>query len=196
VWTLTNVRSTDCWHYRSTASDPLRTLSRRGTIFGMLLLLATLLAAAPQSQPSAEPADIRGTAWVFSTIAQSEWCPAGNVMLDLRTGGYTLTPRAPRSVCHRAGLDRPSTRGRLQGRSLEAVRVPYLQAMRDGLANPDCQPGKKPSKFVISNGGTPVMVLTTGQGTFSAPDELSCWSDAADALHRALDGAFPSARQR
>jgi len=79
---------------------------------------------------------------------------------------------------------------------LEALRVAYLQAMRDGLANPDCQPGKKLNKFVISTGGTPVMVLTTGAGTFSAPDKLSCWSDAADALHHALDDAFPSARQR
>jgi hypothetical protein len=68
--------------------------------------------------------------------------------------------------------------------------------MGDGLASRDCQPGKKLTKFVISNGGTPVMVLTTGRNTFSAPDELSCWSDAADALHHALDDAFPSARQR
>jgi hypothetical protein len=64
------------------------------------------------------------------------------------------------------------------------------------LENPDCQPGRRLNKVVVGNGGTPVLVLTNGRGTLSAPGELSCWSDAADALHETLDGAFSSAQQR
>lgn len=161
----------------------------------MLPLFAAFIAAA-QPAPASRPLEIGRTAWVFSTIAHSEWCPAGNVMLDLRTGQYTLTARAPRRICNDVGLERPSTRGRLTGPSLEALRAAYDLAMIQGLENPDCQPSKRLNKFVISNGGTPVLVLTSGRGTLSAPGELSCWSDAADALHNELDHAFPLSRQR
>jgi hypothetical protein len=72
----------------------------------------------------------------------------------------------------------------------------YFRALTQGLENPDCQPAGRLNNVVVSNGGTPVLVLTNGRGTLSAPDELSCWSDAADALHEALDSAFSSAQQR
>jgi hypothetical protein len=156
----------------------------------------TAFMAVAQPQATSTSTDISGTAWVFSTIAHSEWCPAGNVMLDLRTGQYTLTARAARRVCNDAGLERPTTRGRLQANQLAAVRAAYLRATTEGLENPECQPGRRLNKFVISNGGTPVLVLTSGRGTLAAPGELSCWSDAADALHKALDHAFPLAQQR
>ena len=139
----------------------------------MFPLFAAFMAAARPAHAS-KPFEIGRTAWVFSTIAHSEWCPAGNVMSDLRTGRYTLTARAPRPVCNDIGLERPSTRGRLTGQSLEAVRAVYLRAMIQGLENPYCQPGKRLNKFAISNGGTPVLVLTSGRSTLSAPGELSC----------------------
>ena len=116
-------------------------------------------------------------------------------MLDLRTGEYTLTARAPRRVCHDTLVERTVTRGRLLQPRLKALRAAYARAKAQGLEKPDCQAGRRPNNYVISNGGTPVLVLTSGQRTLSAPDDLSCWSDAADALQSELDQAFPSARR-
>ena len=161
----------------------------------MALLFAALMAAT-HSLPAPKQVALSPTAWIFSTIAHSEWCPAGNVRLDLRTGEYMLTARAPRRICHDANVERPVNRGRLPQARLNALRAAYSQALAQGLANRECAQGRQPTKFVISNGGTPVLVLTTGQRTLSAPGELSCWSDAADALHAALDHEFPSARRR
>jgi hypothetical protein len=161
----------------------------------MLPILAVLVAATLNT-PAPKSAVVDRTEWVFSTIAHSEWCPAGNVMLDLRTGQYTLIARAPRKVCNDAQLERPVSRGRLQKRRLEAVRAEFLRVLREGVGNPECQSGRRPRTIVMTNGGTPVMVLTTGRATVSAPSELTCWSDAANGLHGVLDHSFGSAQQR
>lgn len=158
--------------------------------------LFAALSASTQSPLALKPGTFGQTAWVFSTIAHSEWCPAGNVMLDLRSGEYRLTARAPRRTCHDASVGRPATTGRLQQASLGALRAGYTRAIAQGLANADCEQGRQPTKSIITNAGTPVLVLTNGQRTFAAPADLSCWSQAADALHDALDRAFPATRQR
>ena len=161
----------------------------------MIPLFAVLMAAM-QPLPDSKPVALGPTAWIFATIAHSEWCPAGNVRLDMRNGEYMLTARAPRRICHDASLERPVTFGRLPRERLTALRADYREALAHGLVNPDCRAGKQSTKVVISNGGTPVLVLTNGQRTLSAPDELSCWSVAADTLQKALDREFPLARQR
>src|SRR5258708_28858776 len=85
------------------------------------------------------------TAWVFSTVGQSEWCPAGNVMLDLRTGRYSLTPRAPRGVCNDPKLERPVTHGTLAGGQLASARSAYLRAVSEGLKSSACRNGRHPN---------------------------------------------------
>jgi hypothetical protein len=156
----------------------------------MPALLAALLAAT-QAPPSPTAAVLGGTAQVFSTVGHSEWCPAGNVTLDLRTGRYALTPTAPRRVCENVGLERPVRKGRLAGRRLTAVRAAYLRVLSEGLESPVCQAGRRPQDYiVVSNGGTPILVVTSGRGSLSAPDELTCWSEAASGLHDILDEAF------
>lgn len=152
-------------------------------------LLAALLAAGQPAQAPA-PTDVERPAWVFSTIEQSEWCPAGNVRLDLRTGRYDLTSGAVRPACIRRGLERPVKTGRLDAARLAAIRDAALRVLADGFVRPECRDGKPSPEIVISNGGTPVLVLTTGVATRSAPDDLSCWSNAAGRLHRVLDETF------
>jgi hypothetical protein len=133
------------------------------------------------------------TAIVFSTAGHSEWCPAGNVTLDLGTGRYTLTVTAPRRLCGRPDLERPIRTGRLDAAPLATIRSAYRLAAKEGLDG--CDNGS-PTTIIVSNGGTPVVVLTSGAGTMAAPDDLSCWSGSAHALHRALEDAFSSFRQR
>jgi hypothetical protein len=159
----------------------------------MLAFLAALLVAGQPAAPSSAAA-LGRTAWIFSTVGHSEWCPAGNVKLDLGTGRYAFTATAPRRTCNDAGLERPIRTGTLEPERLAAVRAAYLRARSDGLTNPACRDGGRPKDIVIDNGGTPVLVLTSGAETGSAPDDLSCWSEAAGALHDVLDDLFSSAR--
>ena len=152
----------------------------------MTIFLAALLSATAPSM------GIGRTAWAFSTVGQSEWCPAGNVMLDLRTGHYELTPRAPRSVCNKPALQRPIRRGTLSARQLAPLRAAYLRALREGLEKPVCQGGGLPesTEVIIDNGGLRVLVVTDGSRSISAPDALGCWTHAAMDLKDLLDRVF------
>ena len=160
----------------------------------MLSALAALLAASQPAAPS-EPDRLGRTAWIAATVEHSEWCPAGNVRLHLRTGRYALTRRAPGKICQDAKLERPVRTGSLDSERLAAIRAAALRVVAEGFESPACRDGGRPENIVISNGGTPTLVLTTGFATGSAPDDLSCWSDAATALHDLLDESFASDRR-
>ena len=158
----------------------------------MLAALAALLAAILPAE-SADPAALGGSEWIVATLAHSEWCPAGNVRLDLRSGRYALTARAAGRVCGDSGLQRPVVTGRLGSGRLEAVRGAFARAVAEGLEGPECREGKRPDHIVISNGGTPILVIATGAFQEAAPDDLTCWSDAATELQDVLDETFPAA---
>ena len=81
----------------------------------MMLILSMLIASAAGPYAPFLPGR---TAIVFSTIGHSEWCPAGNVRLDLATGRYAVTPTAPRLICTQPNLERPVFTGRLKGTPL------------------------------------------------------------------------------
>ena len=153
----------------------------------MLPLLVALLATVQAPTASVRPGQ---TAWIFSTIGHSEFCNPGHVRLDLRTGRYSLTPRAPRRLCDKPGLERPVRSGTLVKGSVESLRAAYQRVLAEGLENPVCREGGKLHDIIISNGGTPILVVATGRAVGLAPDDLSCWSEAATALHNALDRAF------
>jgi hypothetical protein len=162
----------------------------------MLPAVAALLAAAqPPQRAQLEPA-LGRTAWVFATIGHSEWCPPGNVRVDLLSGRYALTGRAARRVCRRPGLERPVVTARLGGATLEALRAAYRRVLTEGLESRECRDGKHPDLVAISNSSTPILVVGTGADTGAAPDDLVCWSGAGNALLDALDETFRAAHQR
>ena len=157
----------------------------------MSALLAAFIAFGPPAPPAeAFPPD--RTAWIFSTVGQSEWCPAGNVRLDLRTGQYAFTATASPATCDEPGLERPVRTGTLDAGDLAAVRAAYSRAQMDGLEQPVCREGGRPERLIISNGGPHILLVASGAITMSAPDDLSCWSEAALALHDLLDEEFAS----
>jgi hypothetical protein len=161
----------------------------------MLSILAAFLAAGQPAQASETFSGGR-TAWVFSTVEQSEWCPAGNVRLDLQTGQFAYTARAPRQICNEAGLERPVIAGSLDTERLAPIRAAYSRALSDGLVSQACREGVQPNAVVVSNGGPRILVVATGAATRSArPDDLTCWSDAAHALHDILDETFGDRRR-
>jgi hypothetical protein len=160
----------------------------------MLSLLAALLAAQPA--PLAPVTTIRGTAWVFATVGGSEWCPAGNVRLDLRTGHYSHVPTAPRRICGQPGIERPVRVGNLRGEQLEAARSAWRRAQSEGLGRPACRDGRRSDVIVVDNGPRQILLLTSGAESRSAPEDRSCWSEAAAAFHEQLRRIFETAAPR
>lgn len=151
----------------------------------MISLFASLMLFAA----SPPVGDTRGTAMVFATVGESEWCPAGNVRVDLRTGDYAFTATAPRAVCQDENLERPVSEGRLTGARLRALRQGFQGAVTDGLDF--CRNGRRPEEeIVFSNGGLHVLVVTDGRHTDAAPSNLSCWTPAARSLHDRLYQTF------
>ena len=87
-------------------------------------------------------------------------------------------------------------KGRLAAEKLAAIRTAFLRATSEGFESAACREGKKLDEIVISNGGTPILVATSGIGSLSAPDDLTCWSKAATDLQHLLDDAFSAYHQR
>jgi hypothetical protein len=148
-----------------------------------LLFAAAVASAAPA------PAPLGKTAWVFATVGNSEWCPAGNVRLDLVKGTYALTPRASRRVCQDRDLERPVLNGKLGKTDLAAARAAYARAVAEGLHDPTCRRDKD-TFIAIYNGGAKLMVVATGQRTSGASSDINCWSPAADALYETLNDIY------
>jgi len=161
----------------------------------MFMLIAAALAATQPAPPPSDSAPGR-TAWLVATIGHSEWCPAGNVRLDLASGRYQVTGTAPRRSCGTAGLERPVRSGVLAGRPLREARAAFRRATGESLTSRACRDGRQPEQIVISNGGDRIMLLTNGRRTEAAPEEQGCWSAAATALHAWLDRQFAPARLR
>ena len=140
-------------------------------------------------QPVVVPAEFggRNTATIFATIDRSEWCPAGNVRVDLVTGRFALSSGAPRDVCKMKGFERPIKDGKLDDAELSMLQKAYTSAQEQGLNL--CIDGKPPENIIVSNGGPALLVLTDSART-AAPDNLSCWTVAATGLAQTLEQLF------
>jgi hypothetical protein len=110
----------------------------------------------------------------------------------LRTGRYSFVARAARTTCNDRQLERPIVEGKLEARKLKYVRAAYLRALNERLVSQACYYNKRPDQVVVSNGGTPTLVVVNGAIVRSAPDDLGCWSNAAETLHEVLNELFPS----
>ena len=148
-----------------------------------LLLAALLVAAAPDTTP-------RVSAMIISTIGQSEWCPAGDVRLELSTGSFVLRALTRSPDCNSQSFERPVTQGVLGASDLERVRVAALKVQADGLVRLECRRGGKPGQVVISNDGPRHLALSTDHGLSWTPEDLSCWTESGLDLHRTLEEVF------
>jgi len=153
----------------------------------LLVAWAAVAAAAGATAPDTESSR---SASVFTTVGHSEWCPPGTVRLDLGTGRYTV--RAPRSwrICRRPAYRSRIRTAVLAGGELATVRAAYRRVVSEGLEDPVCRNGGRPERFIISNGGTPILRVTSRGRTVAPPNDRNCWSDAALGLHRLLNDMF------
>jgi hypothetical protein len=84
----------------------------------------------------------------------------------------------------------PFSMGNLNRKNFSPFRRNTGKLLAEGLKRKICRDGGQPDEIVIANGGVPILVMATGGRTASAPDDLVCWSQAAEALETALDEAF------
>ncbi len=160
------------------------------------LFFAALTAVAGASVPAgAAERAIGEPVSIFATIGHSEWCPRGNVRLELTTGRYRVT--APRTwrTCRRPPFRRRVSAGVLAPADLGSVILAFQRVRNEGLEQPACRNGGQPEVVYLSNGGDPTLRLTSLGRTLSPPGNRSCWSDAAWGLHRLLEELFDPRRR-
>jgi hypothetical protein len=161
-------------------------------IIPLMTMFISLLVSASAVE-SGDPFGPGRTAAIFSTVEQSEFCPPGEVRVNLRDGTYLLTPRSTRDVCNDPNLERPITGGNLAVQQLAELRAAYVAVQRSGTVHPSCVAGQ-PDEIVVDNGGPHILIVTNGMASTPAPDDLGCWSKEARALHGLLDRMFSKGR--
>lgn len=147
------------------------------------------LAASGHGGPGSASAPARSET-ITANVDMSEWGPPGEVSLDLGSGRYELTA-APRRGSRASGAVRVR-RATLAAAQLEQVRAAFAAARAQGLTEPVCEAGGAPPRIVISNAGTPYMVLTGERGTLTASKDRGCWTGTAQRLHDILEATFAS----
>lgn len=83
----------------------------------------------------------------------------------------------------------------LNQNDLQTFRDAFDLVRSEGLETSICRAGGKPDDIIVSNGGLPTLVVTTGAKTEHAPDRLECWSEAAKSLRVLLETTFDPYRK-
>jgi len=94
----------------------------------------------------------------------------------------------------RTGTARPA--GHSRPRGFDGASSGFLRVEKEGFETHRCRHGKPHDLYIVNNGGTPTLVVSNGAGTGVAPNNLTCWNDAANDLHALLDETFSAARTR
>jgi hypothetical protein len=150
--------------------------------FARLAAPVALLLAQPLYAQNDSPAAL------FALMDKNEWCPAGSVYVDLRTGAFLLRPRLQRPACQDPKSQAPVERGRLDQASLLELRSASAKAREAGLARKICL-------LRLSNGGPEALTIFAPGLSATTPENEGCWSDEATALHDRLYRLFGQPRQ-
>lgn len=163
-------------------------LERRVMMWRRDVILAAVAFGAFLNPAQAEAKSFNNS--VTSTVGWSEWCPPGVVTVDLDDGRFRWFQQQRRPACVSSETVRIVT-GTLSSDRLAAIRKAAQTARVRGLARPECVARKDSERIVISNGGSGyLLTLVDPKVGVSAPGTLSCWSNAAFELQRALENAF------
>lgn len=126
---------------------------------------------------------------LWASVDLSEWTPSQNLVLNLATGSYVVTP--PTEGWPEARPQSVKRRGRLAGESLRMTRALAEQAFKSGLTDKECKARKGPGDdIVISNAVGPMeLTLTDGRVTQTSA-QTRCRAKAATALFSYITRLF------
>ena len=151
----------------------------------IILLACGYFALCGSPSPAAVPKNT-----VFASVGWSEWCRPGYVWVDIDSGRFVWNAQLPRSECQSA-KSAPLVVGELTAEERATLGENIREALTNGLVEQACREGRDPPRPVLSNAGAPyILVLSGPTDSLSAPNDLSCWSDAAMSLQRRLQRMF------
>ena len=150
------------------------------------LMLGATLSASPAFGVQRNGAPVS----IVASVGHSEWCRAGTVRLDLRSGRYTVQAPPTRRTCRTPTWPVAVRVGVLGDRDLTAVWTAWREAEASGLEDPACGRSAQGQRIVISNGGASILRVTRGRRTLAPPRDQGCWSEAARRLHSLLREDF------
>ncbi len=129
-----------------------------------------------------------------ANVDLSEWTPSQNLMLNLATGSYVVTP--PTEGWPEARPQPVQRRGRLAGENLRMTRALAEQAFKSGLFDKACEAGTGSGHdIVISNAVGPMELMLADGRVTQRSAQPRCRTEAANALFnhitRLFDGRSP-----
>lgn len=123
-----------------------------------------------------------------ASVDLSEWTPSQNLVLNLVTGSYVVTPptdgwskERPRPV---------ERRGRLAGESLRMTQALAKQAFKSGLTDKDCEAKRAGGELIVSNAVGPMMLTLADNRITQTSAHFTCRTEAANALFSYITRLF------
>ncbi len=124
-----------------------------------------------------------------ASVDLSEWTPSQNLVLDLRSGNYVVTP--PTSGWPEARPMPLERRGRLTGESLRMTRTLAEHAFKSGLVDKQCEAGKShDDDVVISNAVGPTTLTLIDASVTQTSPQTRCRTEAANVLFNYITRLF------
>ncbi|MEG3126021.1 hypothetical protein [Sphingomonas sp. GB1N7] len=141
----------------------------------MLLSVAMLVSALVAVGESKAQTEVR------ASVDLSEWTPSQNLVLNLATGSYVITP--PIVGWPKATPQPAQRRGRLARQSLRMMRALAKKAFKSGLTDKKCEARKgRGGDMVFGNAVGPMeLTLTDGSIKLTSP-QIGCRTEPANAL--------------
>lgn len=145
---------------------------------------AMLLAAAASAPATAATDGI-----ITTDIAVSEWGASESLVLNMRTGEYTVTafPNAYPPTKPNAQM---SQRGTLSQDELRKIQPAYRSALTQGLIDRQCDQDPQRNRLIVGNGRVPSLTMKMGGKVYRAARSYQCWTPAAHVLNRQLEDSF------
>lgn len=123
-----------------------------------------------------------------ASVDLSEWTPSQNLVLDLATGSYVVTP--PTDGWPKSRSQPVERRGRLAGESLRMTRNLAKQAFKSGLTDKDCEDKSGSDDLIVSNAIGPMMLTLTDSRITKTSARFTCRTEAANALFSYVSRLF------
>jgi len=124
-----------------------------------------------------------------ASVDLSEWTRSQNLVLNLATGSYVVTP--PTEGWPEARPQPVERRGRLAGENLRMTRALAEQAFKSGLTDKECEARKGPGDDIVTSNavGPMELMLTDGRVTQTSA-QTRCRTKAATALFSYITRLF------
>lgn len=115
-----------------------------------------------------------------ASVDLSEWTPSQNLVLNLATGSYVVTP--PTEGWPKTMPQPVKRQGRLVGEHLRMTQTLAEQAFKSGLTDKECEAKAPGNDLVFDNAVGPMTLTLTDNRVTQTSARVTCRTEAANAL--------------